>query len=121
MTNWIKLHKDDNYIDIIKGELGTPNSLEWAGEDQFYAWLDIDTTNWIAVYADATQDVINEGGGTVRAYVHLAASETPLTFGRRFRTHFSDDRASLTFDGANFAMALEAVTAEVRRAFDLPI
>lgn len=122
MTNWIKLHKHDNWVGIIAGHLGTPNSFAWAGEDQFHAWLDIDTLNWIAVYAEAENEVIDEGQGIVRAYVYLAAaSETPLTFGRRFRASFVDNRAANTFNGVSFETALASVTADVVKAFNLPM
>ena len=119
MTNWIKLFKGDSYIEIIKGHLGGPNSFEWFGETTFHAWLDIDTSNWVAVYSEGEDDNMFHGERLVRTYVFIGGSETPLTFSRRLNLRYMNDSEAETYAKPVFAAALNAVAEEAVRTLHL--
>ena len=121
MTNWLKLERGDSYLQNIADVLGNPNSLTWSRNEAFHAWLDLDTSNWVAVFADAEEDSIRNGGGTVRTYLYLAAQKHPVTFKDRLRVGYDDTPWSDTYGTKNFTTALTEVTGQAATVLGLPL
>jgi hypothetical protein len=120
VTNWLKLERGDSLVDDIADILGNPNSLNWLLGDTFHAWLDLDTSNWIVVFAAAEQDSLTDRGGVVETRLYLAAQNRQIHFKVRLRERYDDRQTSSMYGDSKFNSTLASVAAKAAVVFRLP-
>jgi len=119
MATWVKVEKGDSFLAEIVAVVGEDTSLSWPGVTEVAdAWLDIESSNWVAVYIVGDMNEALSDGGHVRTTAYLASSAKLLSFDRRLRAPFRGDHSE--GKAHKWPEALAAVSAEAREAFRIP-
>lgn len=124
MGAWYKISKRDAAFESEMHRFadGQPSSVDWFGDDNFYAWLHI--ISGVVVLVSARAEQFGEGGGSapggiVTSRVHYPAERRTVTFGPSIR--YQSDDYNFDVNNPPSRVAIRQLAEEIAERLELPL